>query len=1002
MAHVVGVPKRDPCAKCALPVFLAERMAIGLNIYHRTCLKCARCSSQLTLGNFYETEVDGEFCCETCPDEEEKENQANRSSIADRLAFFESAQIDEKVLTKSLSDEEKSKSLKAAVVPTYKSNAAFNNFVLDEDQTDNGALGGDSVPELPSSSPPPLEPTFTSSSSIVVKSNKTSPTANHALKSISSEETKDIDSTKMNGNNEESPENVASPTIDLETTNRLSLVRARLNQFEEIESLEKEEEKAITAPINELEQVPETKSEEEDSLTEERKESKEDENMSEDEVVVVSLNLEDSPTIDEKNNVPEEKVILEESLIQDIPTLEEIDIPSENDVLSQSNVSPLPEIPIQNVPLTNEESSPIDQEITSTLPETIVLEKTSPIPEIIVNDELEIKSQENVEEVSLEEISFPNENEDKKDDENYPDYLNPFQSDEDQEERENKPEASPRAITSTPTANESQNPFDSSDDEVELDKVKSKPPRPPPPKVSKNPFGSESEEEESAMNLSSTSKTPIPKPRTSTNPTPEPTPRPSLKQSSFNTSTPLNNDVYGSTPSLNRYCDSRGSNNSLTSNTSSAIHSRKSRRAPPPPGPVIKELFPSTETLSSQNSSSSTTPKQGRKKRPAPPPPSLTVSKNLDSCPQQSQLSDEEKALLEGNANNIEKKPSGRRLIALDLRIINDQDCSDVMQKKEEENVVYRRKITPLDMISSPTDDDDYTPTTRQLEKLKDNKESQNRNRQSQLAISNEDDSFLNKSSHGKWKRRKGPAPQLPVPPRKILQMLPLQEIRHELDIIEVQQQGLEKQGVVLEKMIRERCEGRDGELEEVDGKQQQNSKEVEDLILQLFELVNEKNELFRRQAELMYLRRQHRLEQEQADLEYEIRLLMAQPERNKTDSDKSREETMIARLVEVVQLRNEVIECLEMDRLREAEEDMSIKQQLEIHSAKRENDHDSHSEKESSSQMKLSKKEKKKQKESKKLGKSKKADADKDTDESEVAKEKTDKKKKKKFLFLH
>lgn len=339
----------------------------------------------------------------------------------------------------------------------------------------------------------------------------------------------------------------------------------------------------------------------------------------------------------------------------------------------------------------------------------------------------------------------------------------------------------------------------------------------------------------------------------STNPTPEPTPRPSLKQS-FNTSTPLNSDVYGSTPSLNRYCDSRGSNNSLTSNTSSAMHSRKSKRAPPPPGPVIKELFPSTETLSSQGSSNSTTPKQGRKKRPAPPPPNSTVSKNLDSCPQQSQLSDEEKALLEGNANNIEKKPNGRRLIALDMRIVNDQDATDDIRRKEEENVVYRRKITPLDILT-PTDDDDYKPTTRQLEKLKDNKESQNRNRQSQLALPSDDnESFLNKSSHGKWKRRKGPAPQLPVPPRKVLQMLPLQEIRHELDIIEVQQQGLEKQGVVLEKMIRERCEGRDGELEEIDGKQQQNTKEVEDLILQLFELVNEKNELFRRQAELMYL----------------------------------------------------------------------------------------------------------------------------------------------------
>lgn len=75
----------------------------------------------------------------------------------------------------------------------------------------------------------------------------------------------------------------------------------------------------------------------------------------------------------------------------------------------------------------------------------------------------------------------------------------------------------------------------------------------------------------------------------------------------------------------------------------------------------------------------------------------------------------------------------------------------------------------------------------------------------------------------------------------------------------------------------------------------------------------------------------------------------MAQPECNKTDSDKAREEALISRLVEVsttylltksyfsplymltfpqfivnqvVQLRNEVIESLEMDRIREAEED--------------------------------------------------------------------------------
>lgn len=73
-------------------------------------------------------------------------------------------------------------------------------------------------------------------------------------------------------------------------------------------------------------------------------------------------------------------------------------------------------------------------------------------------------------------------------------------------------------------------------------------------------------------------------------------------------------------------------------------------------------------------------------------------------------------------------------------------------------------------------------------------------------------------------------------------------------------------------------------------------SPEVEELVLELFELVNEKNELFRRQAELMYLRRQQRLEEEYADIEYQIRCLMERPEINKTDSDKAREEELINR----------------------------------------------------------------------------------------------------------
>lgn len=110
--------KREPCHKCDQPVFLAERFCVGAALYHRACLKCARCGSQLKAGSFYETEVDGEFCCETCPDEEpmmrKREEsqigtQEQRFSVADKVALFQ--RVDLELTKKSLSDEEKRASL---------------------------------------------------------------------------------------------------------------------------------------------------------------------------------------------------------------------------------------------------------------------------------------------------------------------------------------------------------------------------------------------------------------------------------------------------------------------------------------------------------------------------------------------------------------------------------------------------------------------------------------------------------------------------------------------------------------------------------------------------------------------------------------------------------------------------------------------------------------------------------------------------------------------------
>lgn len=156
MAHVIGVPKREPCQKCNLPIFLAERLNFGRHLYHRTCLKCARCKTQLTPGSFYETEIDGEFCCETCPDEEkdlpdaacatDEASTDGRVSFNEKLAIFQNN--GKGLLHKSLSDEEKSKSLKRLALlnsiqadsdsSAYKTNNALSSFMTSQ------VVGGES------------------------------------------------------------------------------------------------------------------------------------------------------------------------------------------------------------------------------------------------------------------------------------------------------------------------------------------------------------------------------------------------------------------------------------------------------------------------------------------------------------------------------------------------------------------------------------------------------------------------------------------------------------------------------------------------------------------------------------------------------------------------------------------------------------------------------------------------------------------------------------------
>ncbi|XP_071454881.1 MICAL-like protein 2 isoform X2 [Hetaerina americana] len=503
----------------------------------------------------------------------------------------------------------------------------------------------------------------------------------------------------------------------------------------------------------------------------------------------------------------------------------------------------------------------------------------------------------------------------------YPDDLNPFGDDEEEDQKK------PEVVLRKPIIS-SLNPFGSSDEEDgdEKSPMLGKSPVPairrsvplldtvgakePSSEDRLNPFWSAGEDEDKddfkdrsrRKSLGNTRRPnmPVPKPRTvwdSVKSTPEPSPLPRR----------------GVSPS--------------PSADSTLVRKRRKKPAPPPPVPQHANTLPPARVttpspqrlldISMQSSPSpsvstatspSGTPRRPRKSRPAPPRPVQPLSlESMSSAAESVPLIPPESVTTHVNSPESDKAPA-----------------------PEEKEALLQGQASEVA--------DDPSPTTRPPpESEKRQKDVENRNRQSRTSGGEEEDSGKDetqplvvgdrppdKSTFGQWKRKKGPAPPRPLPQkRKINPHMPMSEIRRELCDIEVQQMELERQGVTLERNIRSRFQ------QEESPNDAWIPAEVEAQVLQLFELVNEKNELFRRQAELMYMRRQLRLEEEHADLEFQIRCLMERPASLKTDADKEREEMLIQRLVEVVEARDEVVQCLESDRLREAQEDVTVRARL-------------------------------------------------------------------------
>lgn len=133
-------------------------------------------------------------------------------------------------------------------------------------------------------------------------------------------------------------------------------------------------------------------------------------------------------------------------------------------------------------------------------------------------------------------------------------------------------------------------------------------------------------------------------------------------------------------------------------------------------------------------------------------------------------------------------------------------------------------------------------------------------------------------------------------------------EIQQQLSDIDHRLTDLEIRGRQLEESIRK-----------------DHEEENEVLMIEWFTLVNDKNELVRTEADLIYISRAQELEDEQQRKDRELRELLAKPEDQKTDEDKEQEEHLLQQLVDLVNQRSLIVDCQDEDRIRYEEEDRDI-----------------------------------------------------------------------------
>ncbi|KAK2833219.1 hypothetical protein Q5P01_017108 [Channa striata] len=143
------------------------------------------------------------------------------------------------------------------------------------------------------------------------------------------------------------------------------------------------------------------------------------------------------------------------------------------------------------------------------------------------------------------------------------------------------------------------------------------------------------------------------------------------------------------------------------------------------------------------------------------------------------------------------------------------------------------------------------------------------------------------------------------------------EQIERQLNEIETNLAQLEKEGVELEKRLRSCEEEGEGDIL------------MDPLMVDWFNLIRQKQMYIRKESELVYIARTQELEQQQPDVEGELRRLLEKPDHLKSRDEQQQEKKLMQRLMEIVEGRNAIVVGLDEDRLREVEEDQQLNEMM-------------------------------------------------------------------------